>query len=189
MKQDSEKSSQKGGEKNRKKSSEVIRWEYKTFDTLSATSLFELYRLRQQVFVIEQQCIYEDIDARDKTALHVLGWSDGAGERSATSLDDQSTLCTTLRAYLRIMGLQNNAQTVSIGRVVIAIQSRKTGIGTQLMRIALGYIENIAPQATITLSAQHHLTGFYQTLGFVLASAPYDEDGIPHVRMAKTPAF
>jgi ElaA protein len=87
------------------------------------------------------------------------------------------------------MGLQDNAQTVSIGRVVIAMESRKIGIGTQLMRTALGYIEGIAPQATITLSAQHHLTDFYQALGFVVASEPYDEDGIPHVHMVKTPAF
>ena len=172
-----------------KQGSEKIRWEYKAFDTLSAASLFEIYRLRQQVFVIEQQCIYEDIDATDKTALHVLGWSDSAGESSATSPDDQSALCATLHAYLRIMGLQDNAQTVSIGRVVVAMQSRKADIGTQLMRTALGYIESIAPQATITLSAQHHLTDFYQALGFVLASAPYDEDGIPHVRMVKTPDF
>jgi ElaA protein len=167
----------------------MTRWEYKTFDDLSVTSLFELYRLRQQVFVIEQQCIYEDIDATDKTALHVLGWSDGAGENSASSPDDQSTLCATLCAYLRIMGLQDDAQVVSIGRVVIAIESRRAGVGKQLLRTALDYIERIVPQATITLSAQYHLTDFYQLLGFCVGSAPYDEDGIPHVRMVKTPVL
>ncbi|MFT6220895.1 MAG: ElaA protein [Candidatus Endobugula sp.] len=181
MKQDSEKGSKKAGKKTSEKSREVISWKCQTFDELSATSLFELYRLRQQVFVIEQQCIYEDIDATDKTALHVLGWNDGA--------DAPSTLCATLRAYLRIMDLQDNAQTVSIGRVVIAMESRRAGIGTQLMRTALGYIDGIAPKATITLSAQHHLSNFYHTLGFVVASAPYDEDGIPHVHMIKAPAF
>jgi ElaA protein len=185
LKQDSEKGSKKAGKKTSEKSREVISWKCQTFDELSATSLFELYRLRQQVFVIEQQCIYEDIDATDKTALHVLGWNDGA--------DAPSTLCATLRAtlraYLRIMDLQDNAQTVSIGRVVIAMESRRAGIGTQLMRTALGYIDGIAPKATITLSAQHHLSNFYHTLGFVVASAPYDEDGIPHVHMIKAPAF
>jgi ElaA protein len=153
----------------------VIRWEYKVFDALSVASLFELYQLRQQVFIIEQQCIYEDIDASDKTALHVLGWDDGTCAKPALS------------AYLRIMDLHVNSEMVSIGRVVVATVCRRSGVGTRLLHTALSCIESIAPQAPITLSAQCHLTGFYQALGFVVASEPYDEDGILHVRMFKIP--
>ena len=187
---------------NVKQSDTAIRWEYKALSDLSVTSLFEIYRLRQQVFVIEQQCIYEDIDAADKTALHVLGWIDNRGIRCASENASDSTEGNTkdntkeshypkeqlpiLCAYLRIMGLENTAQTVSIGRVVIEMESRRKGVGKQLLSTALDYIERIAPQATITLSAQHHLTDFYQVLGFCVVSDPYDEDGIPHVRMVKT---
>jgi len=187
---------------NVKQSDTAIRWEYKALSDLSVTSLFEIYRLRQQVFVIEQQCIYEDIDAADKTALHVLGWIDNRGIRCASENASDSTEGNTkdntkeshypkeqlpiLCAYLRIMGLENTAQTVSIGRVVIEMGSRRKGVGKQLLSTALDYIERIAPQATITLSAQHHLTDFYQVLGFCVVSDPYDEDGIPHVRMVKT---
>jgi len=199
---------------NVKQSDTAIRWEYKALSDLSVTSLFEIYRLRQQVFVIEQQCIYEDIDAADKTALHVLGWiddrgigcaSENASDATKYSMEDsteenaeENTEENTeenhypkeqppiLCAYLRIMGLENTAQTVSIGRVVIEMGSRRKGVGKQLLSTALDYIERIAPEATITVSAQHHLTDFYQVLGFCVVSDPYDEDGIPHVRMVKT---
>ena len=187
---------------NVKQSDTAIRWEYKALSDLSVTSLFEIYRLRQQVFVIEQQCIYEDIDAADKTALHVLGWIDDRGIICASENASDSTEGNTkdntkeshhpkeqspiLCAYLRIMGLENTAQTVSIGRVVIEMGSRRKGVGKQLLSTALDYIERIAPEATVTLSAQHHLTDFYQVLGFCVVSDPYDEDGIPHVRMVKT---
>lgn len=175
---------------NVKQSDTAIRWEYKALSDLSVTSLFEIYRLRQQVFVIEQQCIYEDIDSADKTALHVLGWIDDRGIRCASENAKESNYpkeqSPILCAYLRIMGLENTAQTVSIGRVVIEMGSRRKGVGKQLLSTALDYIERIAPQATITLSAQHHLTDFYQILGFCVVSDPYDEDGIPHVRMVKS---
>ena len=175
---------------NVKQSDTAIRWEYKALSDLSVTSLFEIYRLRQQVFVIEQQCIYEDIDAADKTALHVLGWIDDRGIGCASENAKESRYpkeqLPILCAYLRIMGLENTAQTVSIGRVVIEMESRRKGVGKQLLSTALDYIERIAPGATVTLSAQHHLTDFYQILGFCVVSDPYDEDDIPHVRMVKS---
>ncbi|MFT6101902.1 MAG: ElaA protein [Granulosicoccus sp.] len=132
-----------------------------------------MLQLRQDVFVVEQACIYNDIDEKDKRATHVVGWD-----------DSQKTLC----ACLRIMYSQENTPTISIGRVVVAKVYRREGVGKKLMQIALENIRQVAAQSliappVITISAQQQLTKFYTSMGFVIDSPPYDEDGILHVRM------
>ncbi len=154
------------------KQSEQIRWQINSFDTLSTYTLFHMLQLRQDVFVVEQACIYNDIDEKDKQATHIVGWD-----------DSHKTLC----ACLRIMYSQNTA-IISIGRVVVAKGYRREGVGKKLMQIALENIQQVAAQSliappVITLSAQQQLTDFYASLGFIIDSSPYDEDGIPHVRM------
>jgi ElaA protein len=132
-----------------------------------------MLQLRQDVFVVEQACIYRDIDDKDKQATHIVGWD-----------DSQQTLC----ACLRLMYLPENTSIMSIGRVVVAEDYRREGVGKKLMQVALEHIKQSAAQSlisppAITLSAQQHLTASYANFGFVIDSPPYDEDGISHVRM------
>lgn len=155
----------------------MITWTLKAFDSLTAPLLFDVLRLRQQVFVVEQNCAYADIDHQDKTALHLIGW--------CSSNNDGPD---SLGAYLRIMSLKDDAQVVSIGRVVVDASLRRLGVGSQLMGEAIRHIDDVALKAVINISAQQHLIGFYQRFGFVTVSEPYDEDGIIHVRMCRQPS-
>jgi ElaA protein len=147
-------------------------WQWSRFSELTPEDLYEVVRLREEVFVVEQQCAYIDADGRDPHAWHLLGWSDGAKGRK-------------LLAYARIFEPGVRYTEGSIGRVVTAPQARGTGVGKTLMAEALRRLEGLAPGRPIKIAAQRRLEKFYSELGFKTASAPYEEDGIIHVDMLR----
>ena len=148
----------------------AITWQLSTFDDLTTAHLYAILRLRQQVFVVEQQCIYQDCDGLDQKAHHLLAW-DCNGEQSEVV------------AYLRILSPRDGSDLPAIGRVVTHPEMRGKGLGKELMSRCLRCIDKLYPQSAITLSAQQYLTSFYESFGFHIASEGYEEDGIPHIRM------
>lgn len=129
-----------------------------------------MLKLRQDVFVIEQSCVYEDIDSKDKFSCHVFLW-----EQYAMSRD--------LLGYCRIVQPGVSYKEPSIGRVVMSSSHRKLGLGKELMSEALWQTLRLYPKQAVRISAQRYLERFYCSLGFQTVSNPYDEDGIPHIEM------
>lgn len=151
-------------------------WKTKHFNELALNELYDLLKLRIDVFVVEQACYYPDLDSdkdqldRNKDTLHLLGYQNG-----------------TLVAYLRILALgQSYDNYISIGRVAIAQQARGSGLGHELMKEALTLCQNHFPEQNIKISAQEYLLTFYQQHGFEQVSEVYLEDNIPHIAMIKT---
>jgi ElaA protein len=146
-------------------------WQWSRFSELSPEDLYAVVRLREEVFVVEQQCAYQDADGRDPQAWHLLGWSDGVNR--------------TLIAYARIFEPGVRYTEPSIGRVVTAPEVRGTRVGKALMAESMRRLERLAPGQTIKIAAQRRLEKFYTELGFRTVSAPYEEDGIIHVDMLR----
>lgn len=146
-------------------------WTCKTFSELSLAELYELLKLRQEVFVVEQTCPYLDADGKDMDALHL--WS--ADEHGMT-------------AYARIFLPSATEPYARIGRVITAARARGLGLGQELMQAAIGLCTGRAPEAPIRLGAQVYLKRFYRSFGFVEISAEYLEDDIPHVDMERPAA-
>jgi ElaA protein len=143
-------------------------WRCLTFDGLSGKLLYEILRLRQEVFVVEQTCPYLDCDRNDYRAHHVVGFNDAH----------------EVMAYARILPLGlAYPDAVSIGRVVTSPSVRGKGYGRTLMEQSLRQAENITGNAPLKISAQSHLTRFYESLGFASTGKEYLEDGIPHTEM------
>ena len=138
----------------------------KTFEELSITELYQLLRLRSAVFVVEQDCVYQDIDNKDQKALHVLGLKNGK-----------------LVAYTRMFKPGDYFENASIGRVVVSEEQRKYGYGKQIMQVSMAALAQRFPKSSIEISAQKYLLKFYTALGFTATGDEYLEDGIPHVRM------
>jgi len=147
-----------------------IDWQLLTFDELSGAELYRILRLRQNVFVVEQNCPYLDCDNKDQNSHHLLGRI-----KNDPSAD--------LIAYLRILTPKNRIDTPHIGRVVCAEDVRQSGIGKELVLQGIYYCTTLFPDKPINISAQQYLLNFYTNLGFRISSPPYDEDGIPHVGM------
>lgn len=141
----------------------------KTFNELSNTELYQIMRLRSEVFVVEQDCVYQDLDNKDQKALHVVG-----------SKDDKVV------AYTRIFKPGDYFKNTSIGRVVVAADQRKYGYGKQIMEASLEVIKERFPNTIVEISAQTYLLKFYTELGFERIGEEYLEDGIPHVKMIKS---
>lgn len=148
-----------------------LRWEVKTFQQLTVEQLFEVLQLRVNVFVVEQGCLYPELDDFDR---HV--------ETQHLSGRDE---CDQLMAYARILPPGLNFCEVSIGRFVVKAAARGKGIGHELLRTALDVIRQCWPGSAIRISAQEYLQEFYEQHGFTRVSALYREDGIPHVEMLK----
>jgi len=144
------------------------RWRWCHFDSLGVHELQAIYRARQQVFAIEQQCIYLDVDGTDAASFHLAAW----GDEMAMPL-----------AYARIVQPGIKYAEPSIGRVLTTQASRGTGLGRELVGRAIEHCRAIYPQEGIRISAQSRLEGFYAGLGFVVQGEPYLEDGIPHTEM------
>jgi ElaA protein len=155
-----------------KKPTPGLYWQWSRFSELSPDDLYAVVRLREAVFVVEQQCPYNDADGRDPVAWHLLGWSDGETGKS-------------LVAYARIFEPGLRYTEGSIGRVVTAPEVRGTGMGKALMAEALRRLEALAPGKPIKIAAQRRLEKFYLDLGFRTSSAAYEEDGIIHVDMLR----
>ncbi len=146
----------------------TVQWTCKTFDQLSPHELYAALRLRNEVFVVEQACIFQDADDKDAASLHLAGTLDGS-----------------LAAYARLVPAGVSYDEVSIGRVVVAKSARKLGLGRALMERALHEICARHGSVPVRLGAQLYLQRFYESLGFSRVSDVYDEDGIDHVLMWK----
>ncbi|VUD42038.1 Acetyltransferase [Thalassocella blandensis] len=151
----------------------MVNWQWLTFAELSNDMLYALLKLRQEVFVIEQECLYMDLDDLDQKSWHMLG----------VSQDDATVL-----AYARLVPPGMKFAEPSIGRVVASPAARGSGIGKQLMKEAIIAAQQQYPGAAIRISAQQYLQKFYTSLGFKQVSEMYLEDDIPHIEMVRDPA-
>lgn len=140
-----------------------------TFDQLEKDDLYTLLQLRQQVFIVEQNCPYLDADNIDRKAYHLLARS--------------NTPNANLLGYLRVIPPGPEYTEPAIGRILTAQQARGKGLGRELMIRAIDFINTTHPCMQIKISAQLYLLDFYKDLGFDTISEPYDEDGIPHITM------
>jgi ElaA protein len=143
-------------------------WKIKPFQALSLSELYSILQLRSEVFVVEQNCVYQDIDGKDEKALHVLGEFDGK-----------------IVAYARLFKPNDYFEKSSIGRVIVDQDFRDKKLGRFLMREAIEAIRNHFGETQITISAQLYLKIFYESLGFIQTSEMYLEDDIPHIEMKK----
>ncbi|HWL40059.1 MAG TPA: GNAT family N-acetyltransferase [Gemmatimonadaceae bacterium] len=154
------------------KTSVQVAWQWSRFEDLRPEELYEVVRLRESVFIVEQNCAYPDADGRDPAAWHLLGWT----------RDDEPR---RLIAYARVFEPGVRYAEGSVGRVVTATEVRRTGVGRALMLEALRRLEELAPGQPTRLAAQRYLEKFYAGFGFTTASAPYEEDGIIHLDMLR----
>ncbi|WP_299393763.1 GNAT family N-acetyltransferase [uncultured Gelidibacter sp.] len=141
----------------------------KTFKELSIDELYALLQLRSEIFVVEQNCVYQDIDYKDQNALHVLGFKD-----------------SELVAYTRIFKPGDYFELASIGRVLVKASARHLNFGYAIMEASIKAIEERYNETKIKISAQTYLKRFYNNLGFVEIGEGYLEDGIPHIGMLKS---
>ncbi len=181
-----------------------IQWQWLAFDALSRDQLYELLRLRSEVFVVEQNCVFQDMDGLDDKAMHLLGVRVVAGsaqvkEEPAQRAGDteQSPLPpslpggsvgqtkTELIAYVRCFPAGVTFDEASIGRVVTKPDARGGGLGHLLMAEAVKALEGEWGPQPIRIGAQAHLKAFYGQHGFVDVGKPYIEDGIPHLEMLR----
>jgi ElaA protein len=141
-------------------------FEFKEFPDLSLNELYDILRLRSEIFVVEQNCVYNDLDGLDKTAVHQFLKKDGE-----------------IVAYSRLLKPGTRFSEYSIGRVVVKQSERGTGLGIQMMEAAKKHIVNEWGATKIKISAQSYLQRFYESLGFEIVTEMYLEDGIPHFGM------
>ena len=152
---------------------EKISWTCKHFDDLTKKELYEILRLRNEVFIVEQNCPYQDLDRKDLKAFHVMGHftpslSIGEGD---------------LIAHTRLLPPIVSYAEASIGRVVTSPKIRGTGIGKVLMERSMEFLKKEFGDIPIRIGAQKYLQKFYESFGFVREGDEYMEDGIPHIIM------
>ena len=138
----------------------------KHFRELAPDELYGILRLRSEVFVVEQDCVYQDLDDRDQDAWHL--WLEEDGE---------------IVACLRVFRLDEEHS--QIGRVVTSMKVRGTGAGKQMMLEGIAVAGKYFPGLPVLIHAQEYAKGFYEKCGFRVSSEPFDEDGIPHVEMLR----
>lgn len=142
----------------------------KTYKDLTTDELYDIMQLRSEVFVVEQHCVYQDIDGKDRKALHIIGH-----------------LNNNIIAYTRCFAPGNYFKEAAIGRVVVAMKYRKHDFGHKIMKASIKAILENYQTTTIKLSAQTYLRRFYESHGFKAVGEGYLEDGIPHVEMVLNP--
>jgi ElaA protein len=145
-----------------------IEFEVKRFDELSVLEVYKILRLRAKIFIVEQECIYQDIDDKDQKAYHVIGYKD-----------------KEIVAYTRLFDAGDYFENASIGRVVVSEKERKYGYGHSLIKESISTIETHFKTKVIKISAQTYLKKFYETHGFEQIGEEYLEDGIPHIAMIR----
>lgn len=146
----------------------VIQWKIKPFEALSVHELYDLLKLRSEIFVVEQNCVYLDLDGKDKVALHLFGEFEGK-----------------IVAHARLFKAGISFDNASIGRVVVDPNYRDRKWGHDLMREAIMGIQLYFGESQITIGAQLYLKKFYESHGFVQTSEMYLEDDIEHIEMQK----
>ena len=146
----------------------MINWLLKTFDALTPHELYAILRLRTEVFVVEQSCVFQDMDNKDQLAHHLMGWENNK-----------------LVAYTRLIQPRLSYEEPSIGRVVTSAPARGGGIGRELMEKSIEELTRLYGKTPIRLGAQLYLKQFYESLGFSQSGDIYDEDGIDHIEMLR----
>jgi ElaA protein len=150
----------------------TIDWHFSRFADLTPFDLYDVLAARQNVFILEQTCLYPDIDGYDLEAHHLLGWRDVDGKRQ-------------LAAYLRVLAPGAKYDEMSLGRVITTPAARGSGAGRALLDQGIAHAEALHPGHRIRIGAQQYLERFYASFGFQTVSAPYDEDGIMHIDMLR----
>ncbi len=145
-----------------------LRWLCLPFAELHRDLLYDLLQLRSAVFVVEQDCVYQDLDGHDRQSLHLCGMAEGK-----------------IACYARLNPPELKFPAAAISRVIVSRKQRGGGLGSILLREAIARCEQHWPGAKIQLSAQQHLVDFYAAQRFRQVSAPYDDTGIPHVDMVR----
>jgi ElaA protein len=145
---------------------EQLAWRIEAYEALSLDALYAILAARSAVFVVEQDCPYQDLDGLDAPGLHVGAWR---GDE--------------LLAYARVLPPGYRFEEPSIGRVLTVQAARGTGLGRELMRRSIDAALRAFPDRGLRISAQQYLERFYSDLGFRTVSEPYPEDGIPHIEM------
>ena len=140
----------------------------KVYQDLEIDELYAMMALRAAVFVVEQNCVYQDLDYKDQKALHVMGWINGK-----------------LVAYTRLFGPGDYFDQASIGRVIVSMDQRGHNYGHQIMSASINAITQHYKTDRIDISAQTYLEQFYTAHGFLPSGEEYLEDGIPHIKMIK----
>ena len=140
----------------------------KSFAELSTKELHDILQLRAEVFVVEQNCVYQDIDGKDEKALHVIGFKNGK-----------------IVAYCRIFKAGDYFEKASVGRVMVAKNERKFGYGHVIFQQSVEAVKEFFNETSIKISAQLYLKKFYESHGFVQVGEGYLEDDIPHIAMIK----
>ena len=146
----------------------TIEWKIKAFEALSVHELYDILQLRSQIFVVEQNCVYLDLDGKDKIALHLFAEYDGK-----------------IVAHARLFKPGISFDNASIGRVVVDANYRDRKWGHDLIREAIAGIKLHFDESKITIGAQLYLKKFYESHGFVQSSEMYLEDDIPHIEMKR----
>lgn len=144
----------------------VFRWQWSSLGDLSAEQVYAVLAARVAVFIVEQNCAYQDLDGLDSDAEHLIAWS-GAD----------------VAGYLRVLGPGTRFDDPSIGRIITTTAFRGSGLGRELVAKAIARARQRYPGQPIRISAQKYLEKFYGDFGFATVSEPYLEDGIPHVEM------
>lgn len=148
----------------------IMNYTLKKYNELSTDELYQILQLRAEVFIVEQQCVYQDLDSKDQDAFHLM-------------LHNQDNL---LLAYTRLLPPDISYKNYSsIGRVVSHPDFRSKGLGKSIMQKSILYIENLFPQNHIKISAQSYLIKFYESFSFQTIGDEYLEDNIPHTTMIK----
>ena len=152
----------------------ILHYQWLAYEELTTELLYEILRLRQEVFVVEQNCVYQDVDRADQKSYHLIART------------DQNS--NSIAGYLRVIIPTEQDPSLKIGRVLVTLPARGKGFGKAIMEEAFRKISTDIPVSEIQISAQYYLQDFYQGLGFLKVSEPYDEDGILHIDMVKNTA-
>ena len=143
-----------------------LNWVYKTFNELTTDELYAILRLRGEIFIVEQNCVYLDIDGKDKKSTHLMAWDND-----------------NLTAYTRLVPPGISFAEASIGRVITSPKYRGLGIGITLMEKSISHTLETYATNKIRIGAQLYLKKFYEGFGFVAKGEEFLEDGIPHIEM------
>jgi ElaA protein len=147
-----------------------ITWYHRHFKELNTTELYQILQLRNEVFIVEQNCPFQDLDDKDLKCYHLMGFD---------------TVSQKVMAYTRIVPANISYEEASIGRVVTSPLARKGGIGRQLMQKSIELLEELYGGVSIKIGAQLYLKKFYESFGFQQVEEIYLEDGIEHILMIK----
>jgi ElaA protein len=144
----------------------MITWSCKNFAKLTNEELYKILKLRNEVFIVEQNCVYQECDDKDQYSFHLMGFQKDV-----------------LVAYTRLLPPGISYKQASIGRVVTSLLIRGSGIGKELMILSIEHVYRLFGENSISISAQLYLKSFYESFGFIKTSDTYLEDGIEHIKM------